>query len=72
MSSEQTPGQPADLAALRAAALATKKQAEDAAAALLAADPTSDAMLYYIVLEFSMNSIWIVLTITTILTACKG
>ena len=42
MSSEQTPGQPADLAALRAAALATKKQAEDAAAALLAADPTSE------------------------------
>ena len=41
MSSEQTPGQPADLAALRSAALATQKQAEDAAAALLAADPTS-------------------------------
>ena len=42
MSSEQTPGQPADLAALRAAALATKKQAENATAALLAADPTSE------------------------------
>jgi hypothetical protein len=41
MSSEQTPGQPADLVALRATALATKKQAKDAAPALLAADPTS-------------------------------
>ena len=41
MSGEQTEGQPADLAALRAAALATQKQAEDAAAALIAADPTS-------------------------------
>lgn len=41
MSSEQTPGDPAELARLRAAALATKKKAEDAAAALLAADPTS-------------------------------
>ena len=66
MSSEQTPGQPADLAALRAATLATKKHAEDAVAALLAADPTSDAKLYYIVLQFSMNSIWMVLTITSI------
>jgi hypothetical protein len=41
MSGEQTEGQPADLAALRAAALATQKQAEDAAAALIAADPTA-------------------------------
>ena len=66
MSSEQTLGNPTDLAALRAATPATKKQAEDAAAALLAADHTSDAMLYHIVFEFSMNSIWIVLTITSI------
>ena len=42
MSSEQTPGQPADLAALRATALATKESADKAAAALLAADPSSE------------------------------
>jgi hypothetical protein len=42
MSSEQTAGQPVDLVALRAAALATKKHAEEAEAALLAADPTSE------------------------------
>ena len=41
MASEQTTEQPADLAALRSAALTTKKQAEDAAAALFAADPTA-------------------------------
>ena len=41
MSSEQTPGQPADIAALRATALATKDQADKAAAALLAAGPSS-------------------------------
>ena len=41
MSGEQTPGEPADLVALRATAMATKKQADDAAAALLAADPSS-------------------------------
>ena len=39
MSSEQTDGQPADLEALRAAALATQKSAEEAQAALNAADP---------------------------------
>jgi hypothetical protein len=44
MSGEQTPGQP-DLAALRSAALATKQQAEDAAAALRAADPDSGPAL---------------------------
>ena len=39
MSGEQTDGQPADLEALRAAALATQKSAEEAQAALNAADP---------------------------------
>ena len=42
MSGEQTSGQPADLETLRSAALATKKSAEDAAAALRAADPDSE------------------------------
>ena len=42
MSGEQTAGQPADLEALRSAALATQKSAEDAAAALRAADPASE------------------------------
>ena len=44
MPSDQTPGESKDLPALRAAALATKKQAEDAAAALLAADRTSEPL----------------------------
>ena len=41
MSGEPTPGEPAALEALRQTALATKKSADDAQAALLAADPTS-------------------------------
>ena len=39
MSGEQTPGDAADLEVLRAAALATQKSAEEAQAALNAADP---------------------------------
>ena len=41
MPGEQTPGEAEALKRLRATALATKKQADDAAAALLAADPSS-------------------------------
>ena len=45
MPGEQTPGDEAALEALRATALATKKQADEAAAALLAADPSSGTPL---------------------------
>ena len=44
MSGEPTPGETAAPTALRATALATKKQADDAAAALLAADPNADPL----------------------------